>query len=189
MLATIGHPTLQQTMYEAFCQQRHHRRIVAKCTIADDVADAMVEVQHRGKGQVHAAGPQLGAEYITAGRGRSQRLHCTGLGVAGDGVQPHISQDSHGRQVRESVGAKSLHAAPLVVHHDQQISAKRLYFGAQIRKLRALTPVAAEQYQPANQGMAQSRPVTGAQGQTGYINDQRGMRSVEIVVKGHWRSG
>ena len=156
VLAAVRHAGAQQAVHQALGQQRHHAGIAMEGTVTDHAAGAVVQIQHRREAQVHATGPQLGAQHITHGGG------CIG---GGHGIaHPLLAQHAHGRQVREAVSAKALHASALVVHAHQQVRPDGLGLGHQCGELPAVHPVPGEQDHAARQGMGQAAAVFAVQG-------------------------
>ena len=178
VLAAVGHAGAQQAVHQALGQQGHHPWVAVEGAVADDGALAMVQVQHRGEAQVHAAGAQLAAQHIAAGGG--------GVGGTHRVLHPQLAQRAHRRQVGEAVGAKALHAAAFMVHRNQQVGADRLGLGGHGGELMAVVPVAAEQDQAAGQRMLQAAAVVGGEFGAGHVQDdgRMGVRAVHPAIVG-----
>jgi hypothetical protein len=72
---------------------------------------------------------------------------------------PQLAQGAHGRDVRETVLAKALHAPAFVVDTNEQVVAHGLDVGAQLRQLLATGPVATKQNDAACERVLQSRAI------------------------------
>ena len=177
MFAAAAHAALQQAMGQALGQQADHARVTRKSAVANHAAGAVVQVQHRRKAEVHAAGPQLRAQHIAAGARRAHRIQRTGLAPCLGCGQPHVAQGAHGRHVGKTIGFEALHAPAFVVHTNQQIWAQAFDAFAQGAELRAAFPVAAKQNQAAHQRVAQAFAVYRRQALACNINDQRRVKT------------
>ncbi|OMP13310.1 hypothetical protein COLO4_01901 [Corchorus olitorius] len=175
VFAAVAHAGLQQAVHEAAGQRRHHARVAVEAAVADDAAGTVVKVQHRGEAEIHAAGAQFGAQHVAGRRGGvhgSQGAAAFALLAALAVVHPHLAEGAHGRQMRESVGTKTLHAPALVVHADQQVGFDALDIGAQLHQLLAAFPVAGEEDDAADQRMRQAPAVRVGERLAGDVDDQ-----------------
>ena len=168
MLAAVGHARLQQAVHQALRQAGDGGRVAAKAAVANDAAGAPVQIQHRGKAQIHPASAQFSRQHVAAGQ------RCL-AGAFGAGLRPQLAQHAHGGQVGEPIGAKALHAPAFVIDANEQVGPQRLDLGAQGRELGTVVPVAAKQNHAANQRMGQALAVDVRQRSARNINDQRGM--------------
>ena len=160
-----------------------------KAAVTDDRGFAIVQIQHRREAEIHTAGPQLRTQHIARSRGG---IHCThgaaafavffALAAAHAVVHPHLAKGAHGRDMREAIGAKALHAAALVVHADQQVGLDGLDIGTQLDQRAAVLPVALEENDAAHQRMGQARAVHISQRCAGNINDQRCMHAHDLKI-------
>ena len=149
VLAAVAQTGLVHALNQTLGQQTDHARVVRKRPLTNDAAAAVVQVQHRGKAHVHAAGAQLRAHHIAA----SQRRAGGGQRAAARRLEQR-AQGAHGRQVDKAIGFETLHAAAFMVYRDQKVGAHALDAGAQGAELGAALPVAAKQGQAAHQGVA-----------------------------------
>jgi hypothetical protein len=85
-----------------------------ECPIADDTGSAVIEVEYRREAQVHADRAQLAADQVADLGGLAQRTEHVAV--------PPAAELAHRRDAAEAL-AKTLHAAALVVHADQQLRA------------------------------------------------------------------
>jgi len=126
-------------------------RFAVEGAVANHRAGAVVEVEHRGEAEIHAAGAQLRRKYPTG-------LVRQGLGAVRMFV-PDMPQLAHRRQAGEAV-AESLHPTAFMVHGNQQMRvAQGMNLGGQPGKLRLRGVIPAEQDHPADQWVLQSFPV------------------------------
>jgi hypothetical protein len=130
------------------------------------------EVEHRGKAHVHTAGAQLGAEHIAARGGRIAGIEGAGTGRAAVGLEPHLAERTHGRQVGKAVGLEALHAPALVINQTQQVLADVLDLLAQLTELRPVLPIAAKQDHAAGQRVLEAAPIDGRQLQAGDVKNE-----------------
>ncbi|MNV99694.1 hypothetical protein D3C71_1950910 [compost metagenome] len=77
--------------------------------------------------------------------------------------------------MRETIGAKTLHAAAFVVHADQQIVAHGLDAAGELQQLCAVFPVAGEQDDTAGQRVGQAAAVIDAEGGASDVKDEGGL--------------
>ncbi|MCY1515683.1 hypothetical protein D9M68_502800 [compost metagenome] len=149
VLAASRHAGELQALDERARQHGDHAGIAVESAVADDLADAVVQIQHGREAHVHAAGPQFG------------RQHVPGLGRQAHRQEriafPQRTQFAHRGQRGEAVFAEALHAAAFVVHQDQQrLLAGLVDLARQLGELFAAFEVAGEQNHAAHERMAQA---------------------------------
>ena len=169
MLAAVRHARTQQAVHHALGQQRHHPGVAVEGAVADHAAGPVVQIEHGREAQVHAAGAQLGAQHIAHGRGRVRGRHRV--------AHPLLTQPAHGRQVREAVGAKALHAPTFMVHADQQVRPDRLGLSHQRGQLAPVNPMPGEQDHAAGQGVGQAPAVLPVQRGAGDVQHHGGLQA------------
>jgi hypothetical protein len=165
VLAAIAHAGQQHAVHDALGQQRHHARVAVKAAVADDAAGAVVQVEHRGKAEVDAAGAQLAGQHEAGAARHLRRPHRI--------AHPQLAQRAHGRQAGEAVAAKALHPSALVVDADEHIGPQRLDLAVERAHLRAVLPVAAEMDHAAHQRVGQAAAVDGRELGAGDVDDER----------------
>ena len=175
MLAAVGHAALQQTVHQAFGQQADHARVAAKGAVANHTAFAKIKVEHRREAEINAAGAQFGTQHITASGGGVGRGHLV--------VDPLRAQGAHRRQVRQAVGAKTLHPAAFMIDADQQVITQGLDLGAQLAELLAVFPVAGEQDDAAGQRVLEAAAIVLAEFETGDVDDEGGVLGHGVVLE------
>ena len=106
-----GHAGLGHAVHGGVRQVRHRLRVGMKRPVADHLAYAAVEIEHRRKAEIHAHGAQLGGQEPAAGLG--QPLGAPRVFVV------ELAQAAHRRQQRETL-AETLHPPAFVVHRHQQ---------------------------------------------------------------------
>ena len=169
------HARLQQAVHEALGQQRSYTRVAVEGAVANHPTFAMVQVEHRGEAEIHAAGAQLGTQHITRSRSGIGGTQRAAAGAALAILHPHLAQGAHGGQVGEAVGAKALHAAAFVVHANQQVGPHGLDVAAQGGELGTVLPVATEQDDTAGERVGQAAAVSRSQRGAGHVQDDGGM--------------
>ena len=181
MFAAIGHARLQQAMHEVLGQHRHDLGVAVKSAVANHTALAVVQVEHGGEAHVNTTSAQLSTQHKAASGGRMARLQGGGGGgrLARHGLHPHLAQSAHGRQMGETIGAKTLHPAPFVIDANQGVWADVFDVFAQSRELRTVDPIAGKQNQPARQGVGQAASVGGAQLGASDVQNQWGVDGVQ----------
>ena len=118
VLAAVAHPRLQQAEDEALRKDGNDARVTMERAVADDVAAAVVEVEHRREAEVDSARAQLGAEHVTGGTRRLDRAHCAAAARAVRIVHPHLAEGAHRCDRSEAVAAEALDAAAFVVEQE-----------------------------------------------------------------------
>ncbi|MCZ7599815.1 MAG: hypothetical protein M5U09_21690 [Gammaproteobacteria bacterium] len=139
--------------------------LAVKCAIADDRADAAVEVGHRGETQVDAAG----AKFQRHGQRRLARaLERTALiGIV------QASELGHRRQRRKAL-REPLHPSALLVHRDEKPATCRVAdLVAQVAELPGFGVVSREQDDAAEVAVAQQVPLLAGDGGAPEIGDYR----------------
>ena len=135
----------------------------------------MVEIEHRRKAEIDAAGPKLGAEHVAGGARCLEGVHGAGTGAAVAVAHPQLAQEPHWRQMGEAVAAKTLDATALVIDADQHVGSHRLDLGRELDELAPALPVAPEQDEATGQGVLQAAAVVGIERQAGDVEDDRGV--------------
>ena len=174
VLAAVGHAGAHQAEHQALGEHRHHPRIAVEGAVADHLAALVVEVDHRRVAQIDAAGAKLGAEHIAGRQARVDGAHRV--------LHPQLAELSHRREVGETVGAKALHPAALVVDGDQQIGPQRLHLGSHLGQLAPVLPVAGEEDQPAGERVLDAAAIVVVQAEAGDVEDDGSVRVHGVFV-------
>src|SRR6187549_2764090 len=142
----------------------HGRGPRVERAVADDFADAIVEIHARRERQVHAMRAQLGGHQPAHGPGQLQTLF---------GVEVIGMTDAPRRWQQRELGPEALHAPALLVHgHDQRRVARRVDIGDQLAQLLRRLVVAREEDDAADERMAQHLAVLGRELEAGDIDHQ-----------------
>ena len=132
--------------------------------VADDFADAVVEIHAGRERQVHAMRAQLGGHQPAHGAGQLQTLF---------GVEVIGMTDAPRRRQQRELRTEALHAPALLVHgHDQRRVAHRVDIGHQLAQLLRGLVVAREEDDAADERMAQDLAVLGRELEAGDIDHQ-----------------
>ena len=175
MLAAVGHARLQQTMRQALGQHRHHARVGMEGTVTDHTAATPVQVQHGCEGKIDAASPQLTGQHIARRCGRIGGRHGPAARAGFAVLHPQCAQGAHGWQLGETVGAKALHAAALVVHADEQVLAHGLDRAGELQQLRTVAPVAGEQDDAPGERVRKAPAVVCTELRARHVQQEGGM--------------
>ncbi len=111
VLAAVRHAGHCQPVNQVRCEHRDNAGIGMEGPIADDLAPAPVEVQHRSKAEIDAVGAQFSRQHVTSGRCHATRLQYVAV--------PQLAQAAHRRQACKA-GPEALHPAAFVVDREQQ---------------------------------------------------------------------
>src|ERR1700694_3412609 len=165
VLGDRRHSRLAHAQHGDYGQRGHGLRIAVKGTIPDDLAHTIVEVDTGGKAEIHPHRAQF------AGQQPADRLR------ERQGVAPVLvkasAQKTRGRKARKPL-AKALHAAPFMVHRDQQV---RRAQAADCRReggdLPWIMVVPGEQQDAADQGMSEHPDIIGAEFRARDVHHER----------------
>ena len=147
MLAHRRHPGPPHTLNPGPGQGGDHQGLPVESPITDHPANPPVQVQHRGKAEIHPTGPQFGGHQPAGGPGQGQGPFPAAI--------EQLPQPAGGRQPGKAL-PKTLHPPPLLIHGDQQPGMAQLVDGSgQGGQLIRGVIVTAKQDHPPHQGMEQ----------------------------------
>jgi len=147
VLGDGGHAGLAHARHVGHRQCRDAVRITVKGPIADDLADAVIEVDAGGKAEVHPHRPQLA---------RHQPAHGLGQGQSFPAILVVAPAQSPRRRQSRKAFAEALYASAFMIHGDQQVRTSHTSDGARQRtELGHVAIVAAEQDHAAHQRMGE----------------------------------
>ena len=149
VFAAGSHASQTQTLTQGACQHGDYPGITVEGSIADDAANAVIEIEHGGEAEIDSAGAQLGREHIAdvgCNPHGNQRI-----------FHPAFTQRPHARQYGESIGAEALHATAFMIDGDQQARSAQFVNGAgQVKELSAALEIAGEQNDAADERVRQA---------------------------------
>ena len=145
-------------------QITHHRGTAVEGAIADDLGQAVVQVDAGRKGKIEAAGQQL----------RSHQPAMAACEIqSGGGIEIELVADEAQRRQRRETVAEALYPPALMVdRHQEAWAAQRVDLLHQALQLRRIGVVARKQDDAAHQRMRQQFAIFRAQLRTGEIDHQ-----------------
>ncbi len=168
MLAHGRHAAVGETVAQRARERSHGIRGIVEGALADDLAAAVVEVEHRREAEVDAGCAELDGDHAAPPARIGERSRAIGV-VA-------LAEHAHGGNRGEAV-AEALHATALVVDRDEQ---RRIALhpdvGDECCHLRRRRVVASEQDDAADHGARKARAVRGGERETLHAEHHRPRR-------------
>ena len=169
MFAAALHAAPVESALQRQCQRGNGVGLAVEAAVADYGALPPIQIQHRRKRQIHAAGAQFCRQHPAH---LFRRRFCRRLAL----FFPNATQRAHGRQAGKTFD-KTLHPAALVIHGNHQFRRTQcLDFGTQSLKLAAVLVIAAKQNHAAHSGVQQALFFFLAQAVGGNIGHNRAAR-------------